>query len=130
VCRGRDHHGLGNGAVRSVRRRELGPDTWSGRMVVLCCGRDGFRFSVGAVKMVCAVASPVGQCPGRGLRHAGCTMPCLGIGGVVQTITWAHGNARAGRGVLGRRRARAGRGHSATYGGSGRQGSIGRAWRC
>jgi hypothetical protein len=111
------------------RRRELGPGTRSDRTVVLCCGRGVVRFSAGTGKMARAVACPVGQGPGRGLRRAGCTMPCSSVCGVVQTVVCARGNARAGLDMPGRRRARAGQGHGVAYGGSGRQRSIGLARR-
>jgi hypothetical protein len=129
-ARGFDLHRLGGGAVLSERRRELGPGTRSARTVVLCCGRGVVLFSAGAGKMACAVACPVGQGPGRAARRAGCTVPCMLMCGASRVRACVRGNARAGRGVSGRRRARAGQGHSAAYEGSGRQGSIGRAWRC
>jgi hypothetical protein len=112
-------------AVLLERRSELCPGIGSARSGVLFCGCGVVRFSSGAGKMVRGAACPVGQGSGRGLRRAGCTMPCSCVCGAVQTVVCVRGNAHAGLGMSGRRRARAEQGRGVAYGGSGRQRPIG-----
>jgi hypothetical protein len=124
-ARGFDLHRLGGGAVRSERRSELSAWVglvWSG---VRCVLRGSAGFRSGACVLVCGTACWAGYGAERAARHAGCTVPCTLMCRVPRERACVRGNAHAGRGVSGRRRARAGQGHSVAYGGSGRQGSIG-----
>jgi hypothetical protein len=92
-------------------------------------GRGTVGFSSGARETVRGAASLVGYSAGRGVCCVGCTMPCMCMCGAGRAVVCARGNAHAGLGVLGRRRAHAERGRDVAYERFGRQGSIGFAWR-
>jgi hypothetical protein len=112
-------------AVLLVRRRELCPGLGSARAGVQCllCGTVGFIS--GANGTVRGATWQGSEGAGQGARRDGCTIPCTPVCRTARMSVCARANARAGRGMSGRRRARAERGRGLAYGGLGRQRPIG-----
>jgi hypothetical protein len=113
------------GAVFLERHHELSLALGLARSGAHCFGRGMVGFSSGARETVRSAASLVGYGAGRGVRCIGCTMPCTCMCGAGRAVVCVCGNAHAGLGVPGRRRARAERGRDVAYERFGQQGSIG-----
>jgi hypothetical protein len=111
--------------VLLVRRRELCPGLGSARAGMQCLLRGTVGFRSGANGTVRGSTCQGSEGAGRGARRDGCTMLCTPVCRMARMSVCVRGNARAGRGVSGRRRVRAERACGVAYGALGRQRPIG-----
>jgi hypothetical protein len=130
VCRGRDHHGLGNGAVRSGRRSELSAVmylVWSGARR---WARKRAVFSLPTRLDELVRDALVGFGLDGMVQCEEGTMPCRYERCTTRFRPSSAGNVELALGALGSQATVPERGSGAANGWHGRQQTIGRAGRC